>query len=298
MRMAAALQALVLLGCSLAAAQLQCPGGDKWKSVKTYSVGSDIAENVVDAAAYKPFFDGKKGIEIGGPSGIFKAKDPQSVMPLYSWVGDLDNAIFDGNTLWAKQLKDGGEFMYEEGKAPGKNYVRDGTNLVGLANASYDFVLSSHNIEHMANPLKAMAEYVRVLKPGGTLLLVLPYAPLTFDHKRNPANMEHLIQKWQAETPESDLSNLDEILRLHDLSRDPGAPQDPAAFKERCLKNNENRALHQYVYDFSLIAKLDACFDVEPRLLNLKDINQIVLGTKPTQPAGSKLLAASSALQA
>lgn len=48
-------------------------------------------------------------------------------------------------------------------------------DLSSLATASFDVVLSSHTLEHAYDPGRALVELRRVLKPGGTLLLVLPY---------------------------------------------------------------------------------------------------------------------------
>ena len=75
---------------------------------------SDIVPEQIRPGAYQAFFQNKKGIEIGGPSALFKENAGTTVLPVYGWLAGLDNAIFDGNTLWAKELKDGGEFVYQE----------------------------------------------------------------------------------------------------------------------------------------------------------------------------------------
>ena len=46
---------------------------------------------------------------------------------------------------------------------------------------------------------------------------------VTFDHKRGIVPMEHLIKDYYRQTSEADLSHLSDILRLHDLSKDPPA---------------------------------------------------------------------------
>jgi ubiquinone/menaquinone biosynthesis C-methylase UbiE len=42
----------------------------------------------------------------------------------------------------------------------------------------FDAVLSIHTIEHIPDLSKAVREFWRVLKPGGTLILVYPYEPV------------------------------------------------------------------------------------------------------------------------
>jgi SAM-dependent methyltransferase len=50
--------------------------------------------------------------------------------------------------------------------------------LHGLDDASYDFVYSSHLLEHLPNVELALSNWWRVLKPGGYLLLYLPHRDL------------------------------------------------------------------------------------------------------------------------
>jgi SAM-dependent methyltransferase len=50
----------------------------------------------------------------------------------------------------------------------------DGALLEGVPDGSLDFVHSSHSLEHMDDPAVAMTNWLRVLKPGGHLLLTLP----------------------------------------------------------------------------------------------------------------------------
>ena len=45
--------------------------------------------------------------------------------------------------------------------------------------ASFDAVLCSEVLEHLTDPLKALHELTRVLRPGGTLILTAPFCSLT-----------------------------------------------------------------------------------------------------------------------
>jgi hypothetical protein len=47
---------------------------------------------------------------------------------------------------------------------------------------------------------------------------------------------------------EDDLTHLAEILEFHDFDNDPGI-KSPGEFKERAMKNLENRCLHHHVFD-------------------------------------------------
>lgn len=50
---------------------------------------------------------------------------------------------------------------------------------IPVPDSSFDVVLCSEVLEHIPNPVNAIQELVRVLKPGGTLLLTAPFCSLT-----------------------------------------------------------------------------------------------------------------------
>jgi len=53
---------------------------------------------------------------------------------------------------------------------------RDGNAqfMAEIADASYDFVYSSHCLEHIADVQLALRNWVRIIKPGGILYIVVP----------------------------------------------------------------------------------------------------------------------------
>ena len=50
----------------------------------------------------------------------------------------------------------------------------DAQLLAGVSDESLDFVHSSHCLEHMVDPRIALDHWIRVLKPGGHLVIVVP----------------------------------------------------------------------------------------------------------------------------
>jgi SAM-dependent methyltransferase len=191
----------------------------------------------------------KRGIEIGGPTSIFKEK---SILPIYPLVGHLDGCNYSNSTIWDGLLKEGWTYNYQKNKNPCYQYICEALDLSSIGQGTYDFVLSSHCIEHIANPLKAISEWKRILKDNGLMLLIIPHKDKTFDHDRPITSLSHLIEDMKNDVQEDDLTHLPEILELHDLKRDPDAG-DFTSFKNRSKENYLNRCLHHHVFDTQLV---------------------------------------------
>ena len=74
--------------------------------------------------------------------------------------------------------------------------VADGERLEPLSDDSQDFVIANHFIEHCQNPVLAIENIIRVLKPGGVLYLALPDKRFTFDSARPVTDIEHLLRDY------------------------------------------------------------------------------------------------------
>jgi len=199
---------------------------------------------------WRSLFVGKRALEIGGPSTLFEQRSP---LPVYPILDEVDNCLFSASTVWLPETRQGKNFRYDAGRRRGYQYICDGTDLHEISAGQYGCVLSCNNLEHIANPLKALTEWSRVLTDSGVMMVVVPAKDFTFDHRRSVATLAHLVRDWEHDVAEDDLSHLDEILSLHDLSRDLAAG-DIDAFRERCERNNENRCLHHHVFDAELLA--------------------------------------------
>uniref|UniRef100_A0A915EMU7 Methyltransferase type 11 domain-containing protein n=1 Tax=Ditylenchus dipsaci TaxID=166011 RepID=A0A915EMU7_9BILA len=68
-------------------------------------------------------------------------------------------------------------------------------------NCSQDYVLSSHVIEHFYDPIKTIKEWLRVVKPGGYVFIVVPHKERTFDVARNRTTLAELIERHDTLIP-------------------------------------------------------------------------------------------------
>lgn len=186
-------------------------------------------------------FRGLRGLEVGGPSRVFAER---GIFPIYGLASRVDNVNFSFDTIWDSSFP---------GRPAGTQHVLEATELTGISSASYDFVASSHTIEHTANPLKALGEWRRVTRPGGYLVLVVPDKHRTFDWRRPITEMGHLEDDLERNTGEDDLTHVEESERLHDARRDPG---ETCATVPLAQHNLETRVMHHHVFDIHLARRI------------------------------------------
>jgi len=70
----------------------------------------------------------------------------------------------------------------------------DAQDMATVADNAFDFVHSSHCLEHLRDPAEALANWLRILRPGGHLVLTIPDEDL-YEQGRFPStfNRDH---KW------------------------------------------------------------------------------------------------------
>ena len=195
-------------------------------------------------------FKNLNGLEVGGPSFAFTDK---GFLPIYKVVKNLDGCNFSNTTVWEGNIISGRNYRY--GNKTGIQIIADGGDLKEISENSYDFVLSCHSLEHMANPIKALIEWKRIIKNNGMVLLILPHKDKTFDRNRPITSMSHLIEDYVNNTNENDCTHFDEVISLHDLSLDYGV-KTLQELQERTLENFTNRCVHQHVFNTPLVAKM------------------------------------------
>ena len=103
------------------------------------------------------------------------------------------------------------KFSEYDGVACLADYPGEATALPFFSN-SLDYVASSHVFEHLANPVKALVEWQRVLKPGGHAYLVVPDRRYTFEHARETTAAEHMIGDYLANVDDNDTTHIDEFV--------------------------------------------------------------------------------------
>ena len=201
----------------------------------------------------------------------------------------------------------------------GQTLLRHAALLHGVKDASYDVVFASHVLEHVVDPLSALKEWDRVLKPGGAFVLILPWAGggpikkasmnwtlnpggfIWWDQHKEPATFQELLHLHaiNASFRQDVLQRRGEqILRMasyHDEAHDatqnqhtqPDAPFPYISRQELYSLNNgtdiDENLVHWHVWDFDLLHEVvGGCFGYDVQVMSLwNDFHQILVATKP-----------------
>ncbi|MDX6681941.1 MAG: hypothetical protein QOG94_1980 [Solirubrobacteraceae bacterium] len=79
--------------------------------------------------------------------------------------------------------------------------IDDGETLATLTDASVDFVVANHFIEHTQDPLATLRNHLRVLREWGMIFLAVPDKRRSFDSEREVTPLAHVLRDF-AEGPQ------------------------------------------------------------------------------------------------
>ncbi|WP_104548258.1 methyltransferase domain-containing protein [Chroococcidiopsis sp. TS-821] len=100
------------------------------------------------------------------------------------------------------------------------NIIDDGETLTSISDASLDFVIANHVIEHCQNPIFSLENWLRVLKVDGILYIAVPDKRYTFDCDRPITPLEHVIRDYEEGGSCSAPCHYEEWARLVEKARD------------------------------------------------------------------------------
>ena len=120
----------------------------------------------------------------------------------------------------------------------------DVDGLSAVADESCDVVIASHVIEHVANPVAALVEFQRVLRPGGRLVLLVPDRHHTFDHRREPTPFAHVLDEYRSGVKEVSEAHIREYCTAL-FGQPPIHPPEVRAWHDPDLLDSERFDLHR-----------------------------------------------------
>jgi ubiquinone/menaquinone biosynthesis C-methylase UbiE len=81
-----------------------------------------------------------------------------------------------------------------------KHGIRFVSSSQELATGSVDAIVCHHVLEHVPKPPESLAEMKRILKPGGKLLLFVPFEKERRYRRFDPAEPNHHLYSWNVQT--------------------------------------------------------------------------------------------------
>jgi SAM-dependent methyltransferase len=123
------------------------------------------------------YLDGLKGLEIGG-----SAHNPFGLNTLnVDYSDDMDTVFKTAEEkMCGEKLK--------------VDIVSDGIRIP-VEDESYDFIVSSHVIEHIFDPIGALKEWYRIIKPGGYIYTIAPITKFVPNETRPTTTISELIDR-------------------------------------------------------------------------------------------------------
>ncbi len=111
---------------------------------------------------------------------------------------------------------------------------------------SLDYVIASHVLEHVDNPVAALAEWHRVLRPNGLIYLVVPDRRATWEHARGLTPVAHMLDDFTCGTTASDATHIDEFVFEADWSLfSPDTPPADVPEKQTSLARGMHEAVER-----------------------------------------------------
>ena len=184
-------------------------------------------------------------LEIGGPTQLFY---DQTMLPVYHKFKVIDNI---NSTIFE---------LYEHSrdteniKRYRNNYDMDAIDIdFNIVTNMYDAIISSHTIEHIANPIRFLKSIHKLLRPNGLILTILPNKPEFWDRTREYTSLEHMVNDYNNNVGEDDLTHLYENLNTdHPWKHKYGIQECENIFK----KNLTIRGLHHHCFNSEISQQL------------------------------------------
>jgi SAM-dependent methyltransferase len=115
-----------------------------------------------------------------------------------------------------------------------------------IGRGSLDFVVASHLLEHLVNPIRFLQQCHEVLAPGGLLFLGLPDKRQMFDLYRRRTSLSDLVARHQAGVTDVSDEQIAEFVNQVERPQEPLRPDDDERRAE--IEWHRRRSIHVNVW--------------------------------------------------
>lgn len=121
--------------------------------------------------------------------------------------------------------------------------------LSTISDSKYDFLYASHVLEHSANPMRTLEEWVRVVKESGIIYIVVPNKLKIYDVKREPTPLTWFINRYDNDLWDFDLDEIQTMVDMTEKLPNYDVPESEKKSLYRHIKENPDGNHHYSVYD-------------------------------------------------
>jgi SAM-dependent methyltransferase len=180
------------------------------------------------------FLNDKSVLEIGGPSRLLNF--------IYEKVKLLD--ILNYATSMEKHS--------QVGNAYGTVYLGDATEECSFKqiDKKYDVIITSHTLEHIANPIKALNIWKNLLNRDGVIINILPNKNHCWDRNREFTPFRHIVKDFLENISENDLTHLEESSCMLETKptyyQEVGSDNKYRVIHHHCFNETTLKQMHEF----------------------------------------------------
>jgi len=106
--------------------------------------------------------------------------------------------------------------QHKNAKMVDPDIIDEGATLSSVTDESFDYLIAAHVLEHIDDPISALKNWVRVVRPGGHIVIAVPDMRLCDEKERALTTVEHF---WR-DHEEGPHVSADSHYREHGLNPD------------------------------------------------------------------------------
>lgn len=90
--------------------------------------------------------------------------------------------------------------------------IASGGKYSFLDDGAFDFVASSHVLEHTCNPPRQIEEWLRIVRRGGIIYMIVPDKRFCFDRRREVTPLAHFVEEYDGDVSSTAIEHYRDFL--------------------------------------------------------------------------------------